>query len=170
MPSIYSVRNPWQKIRSVASAADSLMHPTGLGGLPKTNWDARDGTKGIDITAATNGVIVGVMGDTDNAIIVINYWLYAEYGPAEWVTSITWTIGTREVVIDPTTRLDSSYLYADTAVFLDQEWPNDKIRLYDNDGNEGMAVCKFDGEGNYFIKAEIASISAGNVIPIVRGW
>ena len=171
MPSLYSVRNPWQKIRAAVSTVDTVMHPTGAGGAPKTNWAARDGTKGIPITAAANGVMVGVIGNTDGKQVIINYWLYAEYGPAEWVASIQWTMGAREVVVDPTDNLTSSYVYAGTAIFIDQEWPNDKIRLYDDDGNDGLSICKFDGEGNYFIKAEIAAIDeVTTVIPIVRGW
>lgn len=171
MPALYTVRNPWQKIRAAVSTADTVMHPTGAGGAPKTNWDARDGTKGVAITAAANGVVVGVIGNTDGKQVTINYWLYAEYGPAEWVASIQWTLGSREVVIDPTDNSDSTYVYADTAEFVDQEWDDDKIRLYDADGNEGLSVCKFDSEGNYFIKSEIAAIDADTtIIPIVRGW
>lgn len=169
---LYTVRNPWQKIRAAASAADSCMSPAGAGSTPKTNWSARDATKGVNITAAANGVIVGVMGNTDGKQVTLNYWVYPEYGPAEWVASIQWTIGKREVVEDPTLiGVTSAYLYADTAAFVDQEWPDDKIRLYDNDGNDGFTTCKFDGEGNYFLKVEVAAIDADTIIiPIYRGW
>lgn len=159
------------KVRAAVASADSVMSPTGAGGRPKTNWAARDETKGRDIPLAANGLGISLMGNVEDAQVTTNIWIYSVEGTAEWVASVIWTVGSREVVEDPTTGETSSYLYADTAAFVDQEWPDDKIRLYDNDANEGLAQVKFDAEGAAFIKIEIASIAGGlTVIPIFRYW
>ena len=134
------------------------------------NWAARDETKGKAIPLAANGITLTVIGTTEDATVTVNIWLYSKNGPAEWVAGITFTVGAMDVVEDPTTGETSAYLYADTLTFDDQEWPNDKIRRYDYDGNDGLAQVKFDGEGNEFLKVEISAISAGSAIPIFRYW
>ncbi len=165
---LHTIRDRWLKVRGSVSSVDDLMSPAGAGGTPKTNWAARDMTKGKEIPLAGNGIKISAMGNTENKTCTMNVWLYGKHGPAEWVGSFTITVGSREVVEDPTTDETSSLLYIDTIVAVDQEWEPDRIRLEDADGNEGFAILKIaDAEGSDVIKVEVAAIDADTEITFI---
>jgi hypothetical protein len=149
------------------------MTAAGAGGTPKKNWAARDTTKGVNVPLGANGIALAIMGDVENADVTVNIYIYAEKGPAEFVASGTYTIGSQEVVADPTLpdAPTSTMLYADTFVYTDQGWPNSKIGLIDYEADEGITEVVFDAMGAYFLKVEISAIDGGlTVIPMFKHW
>lgn len=172
MPADYTVRNPWKKVRDAVSSADDVMTAAGAGGTPKKNWSARDTTMGCTIPLGGIAIGLGLLGSVEDAEVVLNVYLYAQYGFAELVASATYTIGSMEIVEDPTNPSlpASSLLLADTIAFTDQNWPNDKVKLVDYEGDEGAALMWLNASGLEFLKVEVASISAGTATPIFRHW
>jgi len=167
---LHTIRDPWQKVRSAVSEADDCMTAAGAGGTPKKNWAARDTTKGTDIPLAANGIGLAMMGSTTDATVTVNIYQYAQFGPAEFVGAGTFTIGAMEVVEDPTdpAHAASSLFYADTFVWTDREWPEDKVGIIDGDGNDGLCVLLWEAWNADFLKVEVSAISAGTATPIFK--
>ncbi len=167
---LHTIRDPWKKVRTAVSAADDCMTAAGAGGTPKKNWSARDITKGCVIPIAANGIGLAIMGSVEDATVTVNLYQYAQYGPAEFIGAGTFTIGAMEVVEDPTdpSLTPSSLLYADTFVWTDREWPADKVGLIDAGGDDGICEVLWEAWNAYFLKVEIAAISAGTATPIFK--
>lgn len=161
------------KVRDEVSVVDTLMTKDGAGGTPKKHWANRDNTMGVILPLGTNGIMVGLMGDDEDAAVTLTIWVYGERGPAQWVAGLTYTIGGQEVVEDPTTNEANplSLKYADTIVVVDQGWPNKFFNCIDAEGDDGVACAIFEGGGAKFIKVEISALTAGlKVTPIFRYW
>lgn len=167
MPATYTVQNPWQKVRSEVSAADTPMTDA------EKHWSARDTTMGVTIPTGANGIIVGLLGDDEDSDATITVYVYAERGPAEWVIGATFTIGAQEVVEDITDNAlpPSSLKLADTIAVVDQGWAEKLLTLEDYEGDDGLARIKFDGCGAKFLKVEVSALDTGlKVTPIFRYW
>ncbi len=161
------------KIRNEIIVVDTLMTKDGAGGTPRKCWSERDITMGVTLPLGVNGLMVGLMGDDENAATTMTIWVYGERGPAQWVVGATWTIGGQEVVEDPTTNEANplSLKYADTIAIVDQGWPNRLFNTIDSAGDDGVACAIFEATGAKFIKIEISALTTDlKVTPIFRYW